>query len=175
MRMSESKWDLAKLDAGERSALRRSAGKMVEGAGMDALRAFYKACGYCDPKREAYWFPAMCMDALWRDTDVVKVKSMAECLRAMIAQDASATASMQHRIDMLLETPWDRDGFLLGKMVNQVKLLKSKTDLKPDFQMLADDLRRWNDAGHRVQREWLRILYNAKPITTDEEDANNAD
>ena len=175
MRMSESKWDLAKLDAGELSALRRSAGTMVEGASMDALRAFYKACGYCDPKREAYWFPAMCMDALWRDTDVVKVKSMAECLRAMLAQGASGTASIRHRIDMLLETPGDRAGFLLGKMVNQVKLLKSKTDLKPDFQMLADDLRRWNDAGHRVQREWLRILYNAKPMTTEEEDANNDD
>ena len=156
--MSESKWDLAKLDAGELSALRRSAGKMVEGASMDALRAFYKACGYCDPKR-----------------DVVKVRPMAECLRAMIAQDANATASMQHRIDMLLETSWDRDGFLLGKMLNQVKLLKSKTDLKPDFQMLAVDLRMWNDTGHRVQREWLRILYNAKLITTDEEDTNNVD
>jgi hypothetical protein len=54
-------------------------------------------------------------------------------------------------------------------------LLKSKTDLKPDFQMLADDLRMWNDTGHRVQREWLRILYNAKLITTDEEDTNNVD
>ena len=172
--MSDTKWDLSRLDTGELSALRHSAGATVENASMDALRAFYKACGYCDPKKEEYWFSAMCMETLWRDTENVKIKSMAECLRSLIAQDANATESMQHRVDMLLETPWDRDGFLLGKLLNQVKLLKSKTDLKPDFQALADDLQKWNHPSHWVQRGWLRTLYNVK-TTTDEEETKNVD
>ena len=168
--MSDSKWDLTRLDSGELSALRHSAGLPVEGASMSALRAFYKACGYCDPKREEYWFPAMCMETLWRDSDAVRIKPMAECLRGLIGKDANATESMQHRVDMLLETPWEKDGFLLGKLLNQVKLIKSKTDLKPDFQALADDLYRWRDPGRKVQRRWLSIIYNTKPTTIEEED-----
>lgn len=173
--MNDTKWDLSRLDTGELSALRHSAGTVISGASMSALRAFYKACGYCDPKREEYWFPAMCMEALWRDTEVAKVKPMEECLRAMLGQDANATASMQHRVDMLLETPWDRNGFLLGKLLNQVKLIKSKTDLKPNFQELADDLCGWRDPSRRIQRRWLNAIYNLKPATFDEEETKNVD
>lgn len=173
--MGEAKWNLTRLDAGELSALRRSAGKMVGDAGMDALRAFYRACGYCDTKREVYWFPAMCMDALWRDTEGIQEKSMEECLRSMMAEDENTTESLRHRIDTLLETPWNQDGFLLGKLLNLVKILKSKTNLKPDFQSLADDLRQWNHERRFVQRKWLRTLYNVKTNDRDEEVAENAD
>lgn len=172
--MSDSKWDLGRLNAGELSALRRAAGTAASKANMTALRAFYAACGYCDPWKEAYWFPAMCMDALWRDTEAMVVKPMDECLRGLLTGDSNTTASLKRRIDMLLETPWNEDGFLIGKMLNLVKILKSKTNLKPDFQLLADDLMRWNDEGRKIQRRWLKTLYNVKPMD-DEEETQNVD
>ena len=159
--MVEQKWDLGRLDNGELAALRRAAG--TRDADMTALRSFYKACGYCDPRVEKYWFPALCMDALWRPSEVPAVMPMEECLRRLLSGESETTESLQHRIDMLLETPWNEDGFLLGKLLNLVKILKTKTDRKPDFQALADDLRRWNYPEQPVQRRWLRTLYNAKP------------
>ena len=173
--MIDLKWDFGRLNSGELSALRRSAGLPVGKAEMTALRAFYRACGYCDAKQEPYWFPAVCMDALWRETDHPTVKAMEICLRELIAQDEKATESMQHRIDMLLETRWDEDGFLLGKIMNQVKLLKSRTELKPDFQALAEDLRCWNYRNHPVQRRWLRVLYNVNSSKSNEEGTENVD
>lgn len=172
--MGDQKWDMSRLDNGSLSALRRAAG--TTGTDIAALRAFYKACGYCDPRLEKYWYPAACMDALWRSTDVAEVKPMEECLRELMAGgDTDATASLQHRIDMLLETSGFDDGFLLGKLYALVRLVKNKTTLKPDFQKLADDLRRWNHPEHRVQRRWLRTLYNINAQEKNEEAEGNAD
>lgn len=171
--MNEQKWDLGRLDRGDLSALRRAAGTVS--ADISALRAFYKACGYCDPRMEVYWFPAMCMDALWRETETPEIKAMEECLRLLLAQNPDTTESLRHRIDMLLETPQSNDGFLLGKLYNLVRILKSKTNMKPDFQRLADDLRRWNYTEQPVQRRWLRTIYNTMPKDNTEEDINHAD
>ena len=172
--MSEIQWDLERLDPGELSALRRSAGAGVNRASMAALRAFYKACGYCEPWQEQYWFPAVCMDALWRNTDGITVLPMQECMRRLLSMDAGTTESMQHRMDMLLDTTWSDDEYLIGKMLNLVKIVKSKTQLKPDFQMLARDFQNWNRPSRSVQREWLRTLYNVKTTKSDEEEAENA-
>lgn len=168
--MGDLKWDLSRLDNGELSALRRSAGMSISKASMTALRAFYKACGYCDPRFEEAWFPAVCMEALWRYGDGITVRCMEECLRYLKKADEKTTQSLQHRIDMLLETPRDMNGYLLGKLLNLVKIIKSKTNLKPDFQVLAKDIYHWNDENRRVQRRWLSTLYNNKPEENDEEE-----
>ena len=175
--MSDWTWDLARLNAGELSVLRRAAGVDVDHASKPALRAFYKACGYCDAWQEKFMFPAMCMDALWRSTDEPTVKPMEECLRdfrAKLEEEKKSTESMEHRIDALLETPWEDDGFLIGKLLNLVKILKSKTNLKPDFHRLAEDLNRWNGEKRHVQRKWLKVLYNVKSEKTNEEEETNA-
>lgn len=171
--MSEQKWELSRLPQGDLSALRRAAG--TTGEDLAALRAFYRACGYCDPKIEVYWFPAMCMDALWRDTETPEIKTMEECLRLLLIQNPDTTESLRHRIDMLLETRQSGDGFLLGKLFNLVQILKSRTNLKPDFQRLADDLRRWNYPEQPVQRRWLRTIYNTMPKEETKEDHPHAD
>lgn len=166
--MNEQKWDLTRLDNGDLSALRRAAG--APGMDLTALRAFYKACGYCNPQVERYWFPMLCMDALWRTTDHPEIKPMEECLRTLLAGKDDMSESLKHRVDMLLETPWSEDGFLLGKLLNMVKIIRSKTNLKPDFQNLADDIRRWNDSGQSVQRRWVRTVYNVKPEVDEKEE-----
>ena len=168
--MPDRKWDLSRLDAGDRTALRRAA--VTPGHDMAALRAFYRACGYCEYRFEAYWFVAACMDALWRETDEAVEKPMEECLRILVNLDEATSASLKHRVDMLLETVWGDDGYLTGKMLNLVKIIKSRTGLKPDFHALADDLYCWNDPRHYVQRKWLRCIYNVK---TNKEEENNAD
>ena len=168
--MSDWSWDLSRLDAGDMSALRRAAGVDIGKASISAQRAFYKACGYCEGWQEKYMFPAVCMDALWRSTDEPTVKSMPECLRDMKAMYPETTESLQHRIDALLETPWDDGDFLIGKLLNIVKILKSKTGLKPDFCELAKDLNQWNHSERRVQRRWLRTLYNMERKNANEEE-----
>ena len=171
--MNERKWDLGRLDNGDLSALRRAAGRTD--VDMSALRAFYKACGYCDPQLEAYWFPSVCMDALWRETDTPEIKPMEECVKHLLIQNPDTTGSLRHRIDMLLETPRSEDGFLLGKLYNLIRIIKSRTNMKPDFQRLAEDLRRWNYPEHTVQRRWLRTIYNTTTMNETEEDNNHAD
>ena len=95
---------------------------------------------------------------------------MEECLRTLLAGKDDMSESLKHRVDMLLETPWSEDGFLLGKLLNMVKIIRSKTNLKPDFQNLADDIRRWNDSGQSVQRRWVRTVYNVKPEVDEKEE-----
>ena len=168
--MSDWTWDLSRLDAGDLSVLRRAAGVDISRASVSSQRAFYKACGYCEERQEKYMFPAVCMDALWRSTDEPTVKPMPDCLRDMKAMEQKTTESLQHRIDALLETPWDDGGFLIGKLLNLVKILKSKTSLKPDFCELARDLSQWNRPERRVQRKWLRSLYNMGKENTNEEE-----
>ena len=167
--MSEAKWDLTRLDNGELSILRRSAGQALPESDIAAMRAFYRACGYCDPKKEKYWFPAVCMDALWRSTDSFEEKKMEECLQRLFVTEADTSDSIKHRADMLLETAWDDQGFLLGKLLNLVKIIKSRTQLKPDFQALADDLQKWNAPRQSVQRKWLRTMYNVNTNNKQEE------
>ena len=98
-----------------------------------------------------------------RDDLASEFRSAIDATEIMSNALENTTASLKHRIEMLLETPWNEDGFLLGKLLNLVKILKSKTNLKPDFQVLADDLRRWNYPEQPVQRRWLRAVYNIKP------------
>lgn len=173
--MSDWTWDLARLDAGELSVLRKAAGTVFSQADVSAIRVFYKACGHCYAWQEEYMFPAMCMDALWRMTDDPTVKPFAEGLRIMTSKDQNTTASIKHRIDSLLETPWDDNGFMLGKLLNLVRLLKSNTGLKPDFQALANDLNGWNHPKRYVQRNWLRTIYNSIEDNVNEEDKTNVD
>lgn len=157
--MNESKWDLSRLGTGERVALKRSAGEPVQTAA--AWRAFYIACSICDKWREPYLIAALCMECLWRESDTPEILPMEECLfrfKAVYNGDG-----LDNRIMALLETSWDpTDGFLLGKLMNLVRMLRSQTNMKPNFEALADDLQKWNDQSRRVQRRWLRTIYAAR-------------
>lgn len=156
--MSDEKWDLSRLGAGERVALRRAAGSLEFNAA--AWRAFYIACPNCKKRDEEFWFAAMCMECLWREEDKPDVRPMEECLQRYRKEDESVTDSMKHRMEVLLDMPWANDDFLLGKLYAVVRILKDKTNYKPDFHKLADDLRRWNYEDRAVQRRWLRTIFS---------------
>jgi len=167
--MSEDKWDLSRLTTGERCALRRAAGSLEPN--MPAWRAFYLAGGGRAGRHENYWYAAMCMACMWRpeDEERARMLPMEQCLRLYLRENESVTESMKRRMDALLETPWSEDGFLLTKLHSIVRILqRGQTDLRPNFQALADDLRDWNRDDRRVQRRWLRATYvseNDEPKT----------
>lgn len=165
-------WRLDRLDTGERTALKRAAGTLALNA--PALRAFYKA----DVCREAGWeeqrYAAMCMACLWNEQENPPVLSMQECLARMCWDDGELQEAMARRVEALLETRWSKeDDFLIGKLLNLVRMMKSKGEYRPDFEKLALALRGWNNENQYVQREWLRTIYRNGLATKAEADDQN--
>ena len=157
--MADHKWDLSRLSAGERSALKRNAGIMMNAAGADAIEGFYRALtGKCSVYSERAWFAAVCMQCLWREEDHPRIVSFPEMLRA-IYQNPEATESSRKRCTAFMDVSWDDDGFLLGKICSLVRIMRAgNASVIPDFEALAEDLSRWNNPDRYVQRNWLSII-----------------
>lgn len=150
-------WQLDRLNTGERAALKRAAGTLA--MNVPALRAFYKA----DICREESWererYAAMCMACLWNEQERAPVLFMEECLKHMCWKDNELQEAMSKRVEALLETRWDQDDYLVGKLLNLVRMIKGAGEFQPDFEKLAKDLKRWNYESRSVQRRWLRTIY----------------
>ena len=157
--MSEKKWDTGRLDSGGRSALKRNAGVMM-GNNLQALEAFYRAVLYA-PKgqdQEAQWYACLCMECLWKAEEHPKTIRMEELLRRLY-QNSETSDSIKHRIISMLDIPWSRDGYLLGKLSNFARMLRAKdSSTMPDFDALADDLAAWNHPDRYIQRRWIRTI-----------------
>ncbi|MBR6186630.1 MAG: type I-E CRISPR-associated protein Cse2/CasB [Clostridia bacterium] len=175
--MPEHKWDVSRLSAGERSALKRNAGVMMNDAGMQALEAFYRALdGKCGPYAEKAWFAALCMQCLWREEEQPQKMPFPEMLRA-VYQHPDATDSARKRCTNYLDLSWSDDGFLLGKICALARKMRAdNAALMPDFEQLADDLAHWNHAERYVQRRWLNIICaSGNERDKKEEEENHAD
>lgn len=169
--MSEKKWDVGRLDSGGVSALRRCAGVMM-GNSVQALEAFYRAASYVPrtQEQEGQWFACLCMECLWKSDTAPAVFPFEELLRRLY-QNSETSESIKHRVIALLDVPWSRDGYLLGKLSNFARMLRAREgSVMPDFEALADDLARWNHPDHIVQRRWIRtICGSVKEETQDQE------
>lgn len=151
------KWNASRLSAGDRSVLRRCAGRMM-GDDMRAMEAFYRAAGTAQMADEEACFAALCMECLWREDDEPRRMPLEEILRDAY-QSSDTTDSMKHRMTAYLDTPWSGDGFLLGKLCAIVRMLRAKNaGVMPDFERLADDLQHWNSPDRRVQKRWIRTI-----------------
>lgn len=160
--MPDHKWDVSRLSAGGRSALKRNAGIMMNAAGADALEGFYRALT-SRPGRyeEKAWFAAMCMQCLWREEDHPQTRLFPEMLRA-VYQNPDATDSSRKKCTAFLDISWDDDGFLLGKLCSLVRGMRAgNAAVMPDFDELADDLAHWNHPDRYVQRKWIRTICSA--------------
>lgn len=170
--MPDHKWDLSRLSAGERSALKRNAGMMMNAAGADAIEGFYRALtSRVSQYEENAWFAAICMQCLWREEDHPQVLPFPEMLRA-IYQNPDATESSRKKCTGFLDISWSNDGFLLGKICNLVRLMRSgNASVIPDFEALAEDLTKWNHPDRYIQRKWLRTIcsYNQDNVEKEEE------
>ncbi len=175
--MQEHKWDVSRLSARERSALKRNAGVMMGNASMDAVEAFYRAVAdHCSEYTEKAWFAALCMQCLWREEDHPVVKSFPEILRSMY-QDPQATDSTRKSCTNYLDFTWGNDGFLLGKLCSLARKMRaSNAGIMPDFDALADDLAQWNHREHYIQRRWLNTICRIQAEQKkNEEEENDAD
>ncbi len=172
--MPDHKWDLSRLSAGERSALKRNAGTMMNAAAADAIEGFYRALtAKVHQYEEPAWFAALCMQCLWRENDNPQVRSFPEMLRT-IYQNPDATESSRKKCTGYLDIIWGNDGFLLGKICSLVRSMRSENAaVMPDFEELADDLSRWNHPDRLIQRKWLRIICSNNQ--NNEEEKENVD
>ncbi len=150
---------LDKLSTGERAALRRSAGTMLGEADGPVLAAFYRCLPSIVGERDsAKWYAVACLRCI-SDPGTEKGKPLEICLADMI-KNGDISASMQKRIEYLLDTRWDEDGYLLMRLTRLVKLVHQKSEYSLiDASALLQDLLHWNDESRRVQRKWARTVF----------------
>ena len=147
------------LSAGDRAALKRSAGVMLSDADGKAIAAFYRCVpGTLQLWEEDRWFAVACLKCLW-DAAPEGGTGLEEAVADLIRQKA-LSESITHRIESLMDTPWDSDGYMLTTRDRFVKLLRQKNDeAHLDFGSLLSDLLNWNRDDQRVQRKWARTIF----------------
>lgn len=149
---------LKSLSTGQRTVLKRCAGIMLTGADTRALAVFYRILPPGVPQwQEPQWFAAACFACLW-DTTEAEGRNVEQLLSDLIRMDV-LSGSMQHRIEILLDTTWDSDGYLLTKLSRMLKMLRQKTAEVPNFAALLTDLLYWNNESQSVQRKWAHAVF----------------
>ncbi len=147
------------LPPGDRTALKREAGNMLEKADGRAIRVFYKCMPYSVPQwQEGRWFAAGCLHCLW-SADTTERMSIKQTLYRLGA-DPDVSESTEHRLESLLDLKWDIDGYMLTKLSRLTRLIKSK-GLAVDCADLLRDLIGWNSDSQSVQRKWAKAMYAA--------------
>lgn len=159
---------LNRLNNGERAALRREAGTMLQEADGAALTAFYRCLPPSVEKRqEEKWFAVACLRCLW-DAGEAEGTPLEQVVAALI-KSGDLSDSTAHRVEILLDTKWDADGYMLTKLSRLVKLIRQKSDRRHiDYSGLLDDLIRWNSESQTVQRKWARAVFSGN--NTDEKE-----
>ena len=148
------------LNSAYRASLRREAGTMLRQAKGTAITVFY----HCLPPMENYWledrwFAVACMRCMW-DEGPEGGKPI-ESVIAELIKSGDLSNSTKHRIELLLDTEWDADGYMLTKLVRLIKMIRQKSDRTLiDFAALLDDLIRWNSDSQIVQRKWARTIFS---------------
>lgn len=146
---------LDRLTKGERTALKRNAGVMLDEADGKAIRAFYSCLPAAVRRGEARYFAAACFHCLW-DADAERIAL--EQAFFQLGKDEELSGSLEHRLVTMLDFPWEEDGFLLTKLSRMMKLVRSK-GIAIDCNSLLEDLLYWNAENRSVQKKWARALY----------------
>ena len=147
------------LGTGDRAALKRAAGTMLAEADGKAVAVFYRCLSFGVPQwQEERWFAVACLRCLW-DAEVDAGTPFEKIVGRMI-KDGDLSESTGHRAEVLLDTAWDEDGYMLMKLTRLVKLIRQKSDREPvDFEALLEDLIGWNSEKQYVQRKWARAIF----------------
>ncbi len=150
---------LDKLGTGERAALRRETGVMLKEAASYAMTAFYRCLpANIGTAQEEKWFAAACLRCLWNAG--ADIGSPLEQIISKMIRSGDLSKSTEHRVELLIDTRWDNDGYMLIKLARLVKLVRQKSDRDLiDFSALLDDLIFWNSENQSVQRKWARTIF----------------
>ncbi len=160
---------LNRLGTGERAALKREAGIMLQDADGTALTVFYRCLPpTVDSWQESKWFAVACLRCLW-DAGEMEGTPLEQIIADLLRSD-DLSDSTAHRVEILLDTKWDADGYMLTKLGRLVKLIRQKSDRKViDFSVLLDDLIRWNSDSQTVQRKWARTIFSGSDMNEEKE------
>ena len=147
------------LGNGDRAALKRTAGIMLAEADGKAVAAFYRCLPFGIPQwQEERWFAVACLRCLW-DAETDGGEPFEKVVGRML-KDEKVSDSIGHRVEVLLDTAWDEDGYMLTKLTRLMKLILQKSDREPvDFEGLLEDLIGWNSEKQYVQRKWARSIF----------------
>lgn len=155
-------WDQLKEvvsnDNGLRATLKRNAGLRLCEADWRAKMAFYRICGVglVSLEKEDRFFLAVCVSCLWKPDEWSRGKPLVEGARNFLDQDSRDT--FVKRLRVLMDLPWDEDGYIAGKLCRLLKFCKSK-GIVVDGKELLQDLLGWNADNRWVQRKWAREFY----------------
>ena len=83
-------------------------------------------------------------------------------------------ATFEKRLRVLLDLPWDDDGYFAAKLCRLLKYCKSK-GMIVDGKSLMIDLIGWNDDERFVQKRWVRELYREETKDNSEGVKENVD
>ncbi len=159
---------LDELNSGDRAALRREAGVILKDAKGQAIRTFYQCLPYAVPQwQEEYFFAAACLHCLWGADEQNRAGVMQ--ILYELGREEETSKSTGHRLESLLDTKWDTDGYMLTKLTRLMRLIKSR-GFAVDCAELLKDLACWNADSQWVQRKWARGMYvKQEEITSAEE------
>ena len=117
---------LANLGNGDRAALKRAVGIMLADADGKAVAAFYRCLPYGTPQwQEERWFAVACLRCLW-DANMEGGEPFERIVGRMI-REGELSDSTGHRVEALLDTTWDEDGYMLTKLARLVKQIRQIT------------------------------------------------
>lgn len=162
--MSEEKRleGIGKLTIGQRACLKREAGKRLQEGDAGALQAFFSILPFGTPAYEhEIYYAVACIACIWKEEETKSQKPFAECLSQI-----GKTVTLNGRFRALLDTTYQpEDGFLITKLCRLAKQLhNSDVQSCPDFELLLDDLLKWNSPSRIVQRRWMEAYLRQENI-----------
>ena len=72
--------------------------------------------------------------------------------------DTESKETFGKKMKVLMDLPWDREGFLAGKLCRLLKFCQSK-GIVVDGKELLEDLLSWDRDDRQIQRKWAREFY----------------
>ena len=161
---------LEQLSNKERTALKREAGKCMANASSLALSVFFRAAPpELNRRQQECWFTAMTLACLWNVEETHVRENMALMLRKYAKKQE--TKGMDRRIRALLDTRWEDDGYLTGKLSRLARMLRNDNPyIMPNVDQLLDDLLHWNSDSRYVQLRWAQRFYQPDISETQSEE-----
>lgn len=149
------------LSMGERVQLKRACGQMPPDADSSVMMILYKVLpGEVKEWQHSRWLFAACVHAMWGKEDKEKRVSLTRAL-ADYKIKSDVSESFDRKISGILDTRWEDDGFLAGKLLNLVKMMKQKGYVIDGYELLTD-LISWNSEKRIIQKKWAREINNPR-------------
>lgn len=144
------------LSKGERTQLKRNAGRLLDEVDARTLSTFFKVLPSGQKSMLDRWLSAACIHCLW-DNSTHRVSP--EHAIGDLVRKKALTESYLGRVYALMDTEWDRDGFMIDKYLKLMKMLKSK-GYSIDGRFVLEDLITWNSDYRIAQKRWAKAIAN---------------